>query len=50
VIAPFPRYELLKSPFTEFAFSPERDFAFEKIMAYETSGSRALVVKSAIRM
>jgi hypothetical protein len=30
VIAPFPRYELLKSPFTEFAFSPERDFAFEK--------------------
>jgi hypothetical protein len=30
VIAPFPRYELLKSPFPELAFSPGRDFDFSK--------------------
>src|SRR5688572_32435376 len=30
VIAPFPGYELLKFPFLEFAFSPQRNFVFAK--------------------
>ena len=30
VIAPFPRYELLKSPFPEFAFSPGGDLVIVK--------------------
>jgi hypothetical protein len=34
VIAPFPRYELLKSPFPEFAFSPVREFICYKTMTY----------------
>jgi len=30
VIAPFPRYEVLKSPFLEFAFSPGKHLVFAK--------------------
>src|SRR5688500_9260703 len=30
VIAPFPRYEVLKSPFPEFAFSPGKHLVFAK--------------------